>query len=129
MKWALAFVVLVGCKEPGEITVDFDLEAVRACGPSAQVLVYGVRGTTCDACTCGGCFGRGSAQVIGCRIDCALDGIDLDLDAGHWAIVLETRDDDDRFVGTQCVEIDVDRDGTSSRTASGEPPTCADACL
>ena len=126
---AFALFVLAACNEPGEITVRFDVDALATCGYSAQALIYAVRGTTCDACVCGECFGRGSAQVIGCQRDCMFDGVDLDLDPGHWAVVVETRDETDRLVGSQCIEIDVDRDGTSSRSVVADAPTCASACL
>ena len=139
-------VVAFACKTRGTITLDFDNAipcdagsdaGVPADGPDAgeYVVVYARDRTTCADCTCGNCFGRDTRSASTCddaADRCTLDsiregGVDLKLEPGQWAVVLDRYHiADDLLFANRCIDVTVDSDGTSSKTA--EPTVCEASC-
>jgi len=116
MKAVLATIALLAaCKERGTIELSFELPS---CGPApATTLLYAEPNVSCE-CTCGSCFGAKPDGVNACDGFCGpeLDNVSLDLQPGHWAVVLALLDEAGREFASGCTEIDVDEDGVDSST-------------
>lgn len=135
---ALAVMLMLGCRSPGTISVDFTLSATsEACGtPPAQprLIVYAEPRTFCSSCTCGECLGvEDDDEICGsAEEDCEI-GSPLDLEPGHWAVVMslwqQTGELGIALVASQCIDVDVDVDGVASKhRGDGEPIECAATC-
>ena len=150
MTCAIAIVSAFACKTRGTITLDFD-DAIPCDAPPGDarsddggstgldageyIVIYARDRTTCADCTCGSCFGRTTESSSAC--DDAADrctlgsiretGVDLDLTAGQWAVVLDRYHlADNLLFANRCIDVTVDSDGTSTKTAV--PTVCEAAC-
>lgn len=126
--WVLAFVI--GCKSPGTITLDFDLDGTGSggCGapPGMAFVLYAEPGATCAACACGACAETRSGQALACPppeqtrlcTKAEIEDSGLALAPGLWAVVLEVDDDHGTLLQSRCLDITVDADGVTSTNAS-----------
>jgi hypothetical protein len=140
--------VLASCKDAGTIELQLGGDGGIACaggsepprdaGPDADVgadyAIVLAEPASCDACTCGRCFGKaGERHDLGCSQDhrCGLDelaGLRLALDPGHWAVILELFAGDGALRATECADVEVDVDGVADKAISGMGLRCWADC-
>jgi hypothetical protein len=151
----LVAAALCGCKSPGTITLDFDLDGstcaafgspywTTGAGSAARCddmsiaidhyVLYAEPDGSCSVCACGGCPGSPNS-VTACpdalgNACTSVDDLELDLPPGSWAVVLEAyaKGNPTRpscLVASQCIQVTVDADGTRSGTDELAEGGCA----
>lgn len=143
-----SLVALASCKDAGTIDLHLGGDGGIACArePGAQrdagvdasvgadYAIVLAEPASCDACTCGRCFGKpGERHDLGCSQEhrCGLDelaGLSLALDPGHWAVILELFAGDGSLRATECADVDVDVDGVADKAISGMGLQCWSDC-
>lgn len=131
------WIAVLGCKSPGTITLDFDVDGSNCAsfGSAATHVLFAEPRIACSACACGGCVGADPGGVVACPTankSCGdVRGSELALTPGVWAVVLQAFDASEPpvLVGSQCLDVTVDADGTSSTTLGGDDGTNCAACV
>jgi hypothetical protein len=123
----MVLVSLVACRKPGVIQVTLEGEVPAA---TATVVVYALADAQCSACLCGACFDQ--CHPDRCELGCdegvcdvdELAELSLSPSPGAWALVIDFFAANGELLGSACAPLDIDEDGTASRSVSALTVEC-----